>query len=73
MGVRTDGDAKSARESEVRQLQVVVLAVDQQVLRFQVPVQNAVRVAVGDALQHLVQVQLHAGPTRVRGKSTGGV
>ena len=60
MGVRSDRDAKCTRQPKVRQFQVVVLAVNQQILRFKIPVQDAVHVAVRDALQHLIEVQLRA-------------
>ena len=38
MGVGPDGDAKSSGQPKVCQLQEIVLAVDEQVLRLQVPV-----------------------------------
>ena len=44
--VRLDRDGARARQPEVGQLQVPALR-DQQVLRLQVPVQDAPRVAVG--------------------------
>jgi hypothetical protein len=66
MCICPDGNAKCAGQPEVGELQVVVLLIDEQVLWLQVAVQDAVRVAVRNALQHLVQVQLrteHASVT----------
>lgn len=59
MSERPDRDAERPRQSKVRELQEVVAAVNQQVLRLQVAVEHAVRVAVGDAPQNLVEEGLH--------------
>ena len=59
MRVRAHRDAESAREPEIRQLQRVRALVHEQVLRFQVAVQNAVRVAIRDPRAHLVHEPLH--------------
>ena len=54
---RLDRDRKRARQAEIGELQHAV-AVDQQVLRLQIAVQHAVRVAERQAPQHLLQVGL---------------
>jgi hypothetical protein len=43
--VRAQGDAKRARESKVSQLEIVPL-VDEEILRFEVTMQDPMRVAV---------------------------
>lgn len=58
MGVCAERDSKGARQSEIGELEHAVL-VDQQVLRLEVAVDDAVRVAVGQALEQLVRVRLH--------------
>ena len=55
--VGSDGDAERSGEAEVCEFDGAV-SVDEEVLRLQVAVQHAVRVAVGDARQELVQVAL---------------
>lgn len=57
--VSADGDAKCARKAKVRELQCVVIAIDEEVLRLQVAMEHAVAVAVRDAEQELLQVALH--------------
>lgn len=57
VSVGADGHAKRAGETKVSQLENA-LAVDEQVGQLQVPVQNAVRVAVRDALEDLIQIAL---------------
>jgi len=54
VGVGAHGDAEGTGETEIRQLEGPV-AVNEQVLRLQITVQNAMRVAVCDALKHLDQ------------------
>lgn len=68
---RVDGDAKGTGEAKIGQLQLA-LVVDQQILGFEVAVENSVLVAKGDPLQQLVHegpdrdvVQLAAGAARV--------
>ena len=61
MRVGPDGDAERAREAEVGELEEVVALVDEQVLRLEVPVQDAVLVAEADPVEHLVQVELDEG------------
>ena len=56
VGEGIDGDAKRPRQPEIRKLELA-LGVDEQVLRLQVAVQDAVVVAEGDATQQL----LHEG------------
>lgn len=52
MCVRPQRDAERTRETKVGQLEVAV-AVDEQVLRFEVTVKDAMRVEVIDALDEL--------------------
>mmetsp|Transcript_23231 Transcript_23231/g.33770 ORF Transcript_23231/g.33770 Transcript_23231/m.33770 type:complete len:208 (-) Transcript_23231:296-919(-) len=52
--VAAHGDAKGAGQAEIRQLQLA-LAVDEQVLRLQVPVEHTVVMAEGDPPKQLVQ------------------
>jgi hypothetical protein len=52
---RPNGDAERPCQAKVGELQQVVPAIDQQVLRLQIAVEHAVRVAVGDAPQDLVE------------------
>jgi hypothetical protein len=52
---RANRDAERPCQSKVCELEQVVPAIDQQVLRLQVAVEDAVRVAVGDAPQDLVE------------------
>lgn len=54
MGIGTHRDSEGARQPKVRELQVV-RRVDEQVLRLQVAVQDAVRVAVEQARVQLVR------------------
>lgn len=53
MGIRPQRDPKRTRQPEIGQFQVSLL-VDQQVLGFQIAMQDAVRVAVVDAADELV-------------------
>ena len=67
--VGTDGDLKGARKPKVGNLQLA-LTVDQQVLRLQVAVHDAARVADGHTLEELVHVgldQRHAHAIRPAG------
>ena len=59
MSVCSHWDTEGAGQSEVSQLQVVVLPVDEQVLRLQITMKYPMHMAVCNALQHLVEVQLH--------------
>ncbi len=57
MGVRAHGEAKRARQPEVGQLERVVLAVYQQVLRLQVAVQHPAA-ATGNPCQNKTKPSL---------------
>jgi len=59
MSESPDRDAERPRQSKVGELQDVVAAIKQQVLRLEIAVEHAVGVAVGDAPQNLVEVGLH--------------
>lgn len=59
MSESTDRDAKRPGQSKVSELDDVVAAIDEQVLRLEVAVEHAVGVAVGDATQNLVEEALH--------------
>lgn len=77
VSIGADGHAKRAGETKVGQLENA-LAVDEQVGQLQVPVQNAVRVAVRDALEDLIQVALEDRTcvqqnNNARGQPTAGV
>ena len=60
MRIGAQRDAERAREPEVAELEVVV-RVDERVLRLEVAVEDAVRVAVYDALVELVREFLCGG------------
>lgn len=71
VGEGVDGDAKGAREAEVRELELAFV-VDEEILGFEIAVEDAVVVAEGDALQELVHegfdgdvVELAAGAAAV--------
>ncbi len=53
MGVDSHGDADDTRQAEVRQLDHVVLDVDEQILWLQVSVQDSALVAERDPLAYL--------------------
>jgi len=57
VSVGADGDAEGSRQAEVGQLDVS-LSVDEQILRLQVAVEDAMFVAVVDAVEQLPQVAL---------------
>ena len=59
VGVRAQRHIESTSQTKVSQLHSTAL-VHQQVLRLQVAVQNAVRVAVGEAIQQLIREFLHS-------------
>lgn len=59
MSESPDRDAERPRQSKVGELQDVVAAIEQQVLRLEIAVEHAVGVAVGNAPQNLVEVGLH--------------
>jgi len=63
MSVSSHWDAEGPGQSEVGQLQVVVLPIDEQVLRLQITMKYPMHMAVCNALQHLVEVQLHVQKT----------
>jgi hypothetical protein len=64
VGVAAHGDAKRAGQTKVGQLERA-LAVNEQVVRLEVAVQHAPRVAIVNARQQLVQIAL---PTRAPGR-----
>ena len=66
--VRLGGHRLGARQTKVGQLQFAQL-VDEQVLWFQVAVQDPVLVAVGQAAQQLKQEQLPGGGSVRRGET----
>jgi hypothetical protein len=66
VGVLPDRDAECARQPKIRQFQRVCSPLNEQVLGFEVAVQDAAGVAVGDAIQHLVQVPLDEDGITVR-------
>ena len=60
LGVRLDGDGKGASETKVTDFDLFVLLSSQEnILWLQVPVDDALRVAVGDRLKDLPQVTLY--------------
>lgn len=61
VGVCANRDVEGTSQAEVGELQVAAL-VYQDVLRLQIAVQDAVRVAEGDAPKQLVYVGLHTHP-----------
>ena len=58
--VRPDGEGEGARQAEVCELDGAAV-VDEQVLRLEVAVEDAMGVAVGDAGQQLMHVALRSG------------
>ena len=58
MGVGLNGESESAGKTEVSELDVLAHRVDEQVLRLQVSVENAVLVQVNERLQDLVEEAL---------------
>lgn len=66
---RPDWNAKSSSQPKVGKLEGVGAAVDEQVLRLQIPMQHSVRVAVCCALEDLVHVRLQCQePTKRSGR-----
>jgi hypothetical protein len=59
-------NAERPCQSKVSELQQVVAAVYEQVLRLEIPVEHAVRVAVGNAQQHLVEEGLQGDRAQSR-------
>ena len=57
MRIRFDGQTEGPSEPEISELDDSVL-VNEQILRFEVAVEDAVRVAVENALEDLVEVRL---------------
>ena len=58
MGVGLNGQAEGPGETKVRKLDVLSLGVDEQILWFEVPVENPMLVQVDERLQDLIQEQL---------------
>lgn len=58
MGECPHRDSERPGQAEICQLQRIGAAIDEQILRFQVPVQDSVRVAVGDAAKNLIEKRL---------------
>ena len=56
--VRLDRQTKGTCQTEVRQLDVLSLGVDQQVLRLEIPMENPMLVQINQRLQNLVEKQL---------------
>lgn len=71
MSVGSKGNAKSASETEVGQLEVA-LSVNEQVLGLQIPVKNAMRVAVSDATTELHHELLNDGGAHSHAGQVGG-
>jgi len=57
MGVRTHGDTKGASKAEISKLEAT-LAVDEQIVRLEVTVEDSSAVAKVDAHEQLVEVAL---------------
>jgi len=58
VGIRLDGQAKGTRQTEISQLNVSALGIDQQVLWLQIPMENSVLMQVDKSLKNLEQKAL---------------
>lgn len=58
MSISPQGHTKGSRQTKIGQLEVTI-AVNEQVLGFEITMQNAMAVAVADALHHLCHELLH--------------
>ena len=68
VGVGADGEGEGAGEAEVGELDGAAV-VDEQVLRLEVAVEDAVRVAVRDARQQLLHVALKSKGDQIMGEA----
>ena len=62
MGIRLDWKSESASESKISQLDHVTWCVDEQVLWFQVTMENSVLMQVDKSLENLIQETLRLFP-----------
>ena len=58
MRIRLDRQSKRPSQAEVRQLNVLPLRVDEQILRLQISVENSMLMQVNQRLQYLIEKQL---------------